>query len=93
MFAGLQPEGIMAGNFWRRSGFSRRSFRSLTAMAADRERLQELADACIDLSAKTDDGDTASELLRISYRLLQLADPTLPQWEHGPEFNRELGAV
>ena len=51
-------------------------------MAPNRERLRELADECIDLSAKTDDADTLSELLRISDGLLQLADPTLPQWEN-----------
>jgi hypothetical protein len=61
-------------------------------MTANRERLRELADACIDLSAKTDDADTLSELLRISYRLLQLADPTLPHWEGTAKFS-ELGAA
>jgi hypothetical protein len=50
-------------------------------MAANWERLRELADECIVLGAQTDDADTISELLRISYRLLQLADRTLPQWE------------
>jgi hypothetical protein len=59
-------------------------------MAPNRERLRELADECIGLSAKTDDADTLSELLIISYRLLQLADPTLPRWENTAEFG-ELG--
>jgi hypothetical protein len=59
-------------------------------MAASRERFLELADECIALSAESDDAECISELLRISHRLLQLADPTLPRWEKDlPEFNRE----
>jgi hypothetical protein len=58
-------------------------------MASHQERFQQLADECIALSAKSDDAHNASELLRISYRLLQLANPGLPQWEEDvPEFNR-----
>jgi hypothetical protein len=59
-------------------------------MAANREHFQRLADECIALSAKSDTAHSASELRRISYRLLQLADPTLPHWEEDediPEFN------
>jgi hypothetical protein len=61
-------------------------------MAANRERLRELADACADLAAKTEDPDRIGELLRISYRLLRLADPTLPQWDSAGEFG-ERGAA
>ena len=50
-------------------------------MAANREHFQRLADECIALSVKSDDAQSASELLRMSYRFLQLADPTLPDWE------------
>ncbi len=50
-------------------------------MAANGEHFQRLADECIALSAKSDNAHSASELLRISYRFLQLADPTLPEWE------------
>jgi hypothetical protein len=60
-------------------------------MATNRERLRELADACVELGAETDDADTLSELLRISYRLLQLADPMPQQWENTAGFG-ELGA-
>jgi hypothetical protein len=59
-------------------------------MAANGEHFQRLADECIALSAKSDDAHSGSELLRISYRPLQLANPTPPQWEEDiPEFNRE----
>lgn len=57
-------------------------------MVANRDCLQELADGCIALSGKTEDPDSASELVRISYRLLQLADPTLPPWGNIADFNR-----
>jgi hypothetical protein len=53
----------------------------LAPMAANREHFQRLADECIALSAKSDTAHSASELRRISYRFLQLADPTLPEWE------------
>jgi hypothetical protein len=62
----------------------------LAPMAAHREHFQRLADECIALSVKSDTAHSASELRRISYRLLQLADPTLPHWEEDediPEFN------
>jgi hypothetical protein len=58
-------------------------------MIANRDRLQELADGYIALSAKTEDPDSASELLRIAFRLLQLADPTLPSWGNIADFNRK----
>jgi hypothetical protein len=45
------------------------------------QRLQQLADECIHLSEQTEDARTASELLRLSNRVLQLATPTLPTWE------------
>jgi hypothetical protein len=50
---------------------------------------RELADGCIALSAETEDSDSASELLRISYRLLQLADPNLPPWESVGDLYRQ----
>jgi hypothetical protein len=53
----------------------------LAPMAENREHFQRLANECIALSAKSDDAHSASELRRISYRFLQLADPTLPEWE------------
>jgi hypothetical protein len=55
----------------------------LVPMVANREHFQRLADECIALSAKSDNPHSASELRRISYRFLQLADPTLPEWEEG----------
>lgn len=61
-------------------------------MAANRERLRELADACVELAAETEDPDSIGELLRISYRLLSLADPTLPQGDSAGEFG-ERGAA
>jgi hypothetical protein len=45
------------------------------------ERVQQLADECIHISERTEDARTASELLRLSNRVLQLATPTLPTWE------------
>jgi hypothetical protein len=45
------------------------------------QRLQQLADECIHLSEQTEDARTASDLLRLSYRVLQLATPTLPTWK------------
>jgi hypothetical protein len=52
----------------------------MIAMVND-ERLQQLADECIHLSERTEDARTASELLRLSYRVLQLETPTLPTWQ------------
>jgi hypothetical protein len=50
------------------------------------QRLQQLADECIHISERTEDACTASELLRLSNRVLQLATPTLPTWpEHIPQ--------
>jgi hypothetical protein len=56
-------------------------------MNVHRERLREIVDDCIALSAKTDDADSASELLKTSYRLLQLADPALPSLRDIDTFN------
>ena len=44
------------------------------------QRLRQLADECIRLSERTEDRRTASDLLRLSYRVLQLATPTMPTW-------------
>jgi hypothetical protein len=58
-------------------------------MDANQVHLRELADACVLASAETRDADAAAELLRISYRILRLADPTLPAQEDEddiPEF-------
>jgi hypothetical protein len=50
------------------------------------QRVQQLVDECIHLSERTEDERTASELLRLSNRVLQLATPTLPTWqEHIPQ--------
>jgi hypothetical protein len=51
----------------------------MIAMVQER-RLQQLASECIHLSERTEDARTASELLRLSYRVLQLATPTMPPW-------------
>jgi hypothetical protein len=59
-------------------------------MAANRERLLTLADECIAFGAETDDPKSISELLRISYRLLQLADPALPPRENTPPIASEM---
>jgi hypothetical protein len=47
----------------------------------DEERLQQLAHDCLDISERTEDARTASEMLRISNRVLQLATPTMLDWE------------
>jgi hypothetical protein len=47
----------------------------------DDERLQKLANECIALSEQTEDARTASQLLRLSNSVLQLATPTLPAWK------------
>jgi hypothetical protein len=58
---------------------------SIIAMVQE-QRLKQLADECIHLSERTEDACTASELLRLSNRVLQLATPTLPTWqEHIPQ--------
>jgi hypothetical protein len=58
-------------------------------MVQNREHILQLADTCVVLSAKIDDTGAAAELLRISRRLLELADPTLSAEEDSiPEFNR-----
>jgi hypothetical protein len=57
-------------------------------MGPDGDSLQKLADACVALSANIRDANAASELRRIAYRLLQLADATLPDWE---EESSEFG--
>jgi hypothetical protein len=53
---------------------------SMFAMVQE-QRLQQLADECIHLSERTEDERTASELLRLSNQVLQLATPTLPSWD------------
>jgi hypothetical protein len=63
----------------------------MLTMVSD-ERLQQLADDCIALSQRTEDERTASELLKISNRVLQLATPTLPTWEEHVPKTRWLPA-
>ena len=46
-------------------------------MVANVDEVRQLADACVVVSTKTRDPKAAAELLRISYRILQLADPAL----------------
>lgn len=45
------------------------------------EQLQRLADECLHISERTEDARTASDMLRLSYRILQLATPTMPTWQ------------
>jgi hypothetical protein len=47
----------------------------------DEGRLQELAQECLVISERTEDARTASEMLRLSNRVLQLATPTIPAWK------------
>jgi hypothetical protein len=63
----------------------------MLAMVSE-ERLQQLADDCIGLSHRTEDVCTASELLKISNRVLQLATPTVPSWEERVPKTRWLPA-
>ena len=64
----------------------------MIALVSD-ERVQQLANECIELSKRTGDAVTATELLKLSNRVLQLATPTLPAWREIPESNcwRPLG--
>ncbi len=50
------------------------------AMVSD-ERVQQLANECIAMSRRTEDAETASELMKMSHRILRLTDPTLPLWK------------
>jgi hypothetical protein len=52
----------------------------MMAMVTD-ERVQQLANECIAMSRRTEDERTASELMRFSHQILQLTDPTLPDWK------------
>jgi hypothetical protein len=47
----------------------------------DEQRLQHLADECMHMSERTEDESTASELLKLSHHVLQLATPSLPAWK------------
>jgi hypothetical protein len=47
----------------------------------DEQRLQRLAEECLQLSERTEDARTDSQLLGLSNRVLQLATPTLPTWQ------------
>jgi hypothetical protein len=57
---------------------------AMIALVSD-ERVQQLANECIELSKRTDDAVTATELLKLSNRVLQLATPTLPAWRELPK--------
>ena len=56
------------------------------------ERLQQLAHECLDISERTEDARTASEMLRLSNRVLQLATPTMPAWRERIPQTRWLAA-
>jgi hypothetical protein len=45
------------------------------------EQIKGLVQECIHISERTEDPRTASEMLRLSYRILQLATPTMPTWQ------------
>jgi hypothetical protein len=45
------------------------------------QRLQRLADECLHISERTEDARTASELLKLSHHVLELATPSLPVWK------------
>jgi hypothetical protein len=45
------------------------------------EQVQRLADECLHISERTEDTRTASDMLRLSYHILQLATPTMPTWQ------------
>jgi hypothetical protein len=47
----------------------------------EEQRLQQLASECIHLSEQTEDARTASQLLRLSNTVLQLATASLPTWK------------
>jgi hypothetical protein len=64
---------------------------SMLAMVSE-ERVQQLADDCIGLSRRTEDERTASELLKLSHRVLQLATPTMPVWTERVPKTRWLPA-
>jgi hypothetical protein len=76
---------VAAGTVWRHPVFGRvtRKADTMIALVSD-ERVQQLANECIELSKRTDDA-VASELLKLSNRVLQLATPTLPAWKKFPE--------
>jgi hypothetical protein len=50
------------------------------AMVSD-ERVQDLANECIAMSRRIEDQQTASDLMKLSQRILQLTNPTLPTWK------------
>jgi hypothetical protein len=52
----------------------------MIAMVEER-RLQRLAEECIHMSERTGDDRTASELLKLSHHVLELATPSLPAWK------------
>jgi hypothetical protein len=47
----------------------------------DEQRLQHLAAECLHMSERTGDERTASELLKLSHQVLELATPSLPAWK------------
>jgi hypothetical protein len=47
----------------------------------DEKRLQRLADECLHISETTEDERTASELLKLSHHVLELATPSLAAWK------------
>jgi hypothetical protein len=80
-----------AGTVWRYPVFGRgdigemtREANTMIALVSD-ERVQQLANECIELSKRTDDAVTATELLKLSNRVLQLATR---RCRHGGRFRK-----
>jgi hypothetical protein len=64
---------------------------SMIAMVNEKQ-IRQLAQECIHISDRTGDACTASEMLRLSYRILQLATPTMPAWQERVPRTRWLSA-
>ncbi len=56
------------------------------------EQLQRLANECLHISERTEDARTASDMLRLSHRILQLATPTMATWRERVPQTRWLAA-
>jgi hypothetical protein len=71
----------MDETFSTESSFARAHWRSTSMIAmVTEEQLQRLANECLHISERTEDARTASDMLRLSHRILQLATPTMPTW-------------
>jgi hypothetical protein len=71
----------MDETFSTESSFASAHWRSTSMIAmVTEEQLQRLANECLHISERTEDARTASDMLRLSHRILQLATPTMPTW-------------